>query len=297
MARVPYTKPALTYSGLLQQLIDRGLIINDRVQAEHKLQHYNYCRLGGYWLPFEKNHTTHEFEADTTFDEILRLYEFDRRLRLVIFDAIERIEVSIRTKWAYHLGHNHGSHAHMDKSIAKDGDRWDQQIIQLKGEVDRSDEVFIVHLREKYEEYLPPVWAVCEIMTLGTLSRWYSNLKPLHTKQAIANDYDLRTGELRSWLRHLTIVRNLCAHHSRLWNRDFSRLLPHPPRNRPVQLLDEFMPNPQLYNSFLILLHMMSVLMVGDPWRNRLVTLLSEHEDYLPVMGFPPDWQTKSIWN
>lgn len=296
MTKIPYNKPATTYAAQVRQLKDRGMIINDEDLALHKLQHYGYYRLGAYWLPFESDHNAHQFKEGTKFEDVLRLYNFDRLLRLLVLDAIERVEVSVRAQWAYRVGHLHGSHAHLDANIARDNRLWNQNKKALKKEVDRSDEVFIKHLLNKYSEPSPPIWAACEVMSLGLLSKWYSNLKPPNTRRLIANVYSLDESVFESWLHHLTVVRNTCAHHSRLWNRNFSRVLPKFTQNKPAKLKGEFVNDTRLYNSFVILLHMKDVLMMKNEWRSRLINLLLEHEDCLPDMGFPADWQTKEIW-
>ena len=296
MTKIPYNKPATTHADQIRLLKSRGMIIDDEDLALHKLQHYSYYRLGAYWLPFEADHATHQFKENTKFEDVLRLYNFDRRLRLCVLDAIERIEVSVRAQWAHKLGHLHGSHAHLDSSIAQNRYLWTQNKTVLKKEVDRADEVFINHLTNKYSDELPPIWAVCEVMSLGLLSKWYSNLKPPHTRRLIANVYALDEAVLESWLHHLTVVRNTCAHHSRLWNRNFSRVLPKHTQNKPAKLKGEFINDTRLYNSFVILLHMMDVLMMKNEWRSRLIQLLLEHEDCLPNMGFPADWLQKEIW-
>lgn len=216
-----FNKPPTTYAQQLVLLTDRGMRIDHPDRAAFYLQHLNYYRLGAYWLPFEADHGSHRFVAGTSFEDVLNLYIFDRELRLLLLDAIERFEVSVRSQWAYHLAHEHGPHAHLDPALALNAPRWRTNLDRLSEEVSRSDETFIRHLTRTYREELPPVWAVCEVMSLGLLSRWYNNLKPMATRRAISSVYLTDQRVLESWLHHLTFIRNLCAHHSRLWNREF----------------------------------------------------------------------------
>lgn len=163
-----YNKPPLTHTQQLDQLIRRGLACGDRAEALHALEQLNYYRLGAYWLPFESDHATHAFRPGAGFPEVLDLYVFDRELRLLVMDAIERVEVSVRTGWAYALAHRHGPHAHLDAQLFKSpASNWDyaQQRRKLEDEADRSHEVFVRHHYRKYDEPLPPLWAVVEIMT------------------------------------------------------------------------------------------------------------------------------------
>lgn len=106
--KLPFPKPATTYAEQVSILQQRGIRVDDQASAEFSLQHLNYYRLSAYWLPFEVSHNPHEFHLGTRFDEVLNLYVFDRNLRLLVLDAIERIEVSARSQWAYHLAHRHG---------------------------------------------------------------------------------------------------------------------------------------------------------------------------------------------
>jgi len=167
MSQRPYTKQATTYARQVEILQERGMTVEDPEQAAFYLSHLNYYRLGAYWLPMEADHATHTFKPGTRFSEVLNLYIFDRELRLLLMDALERFEVSIRTQWAYQMGHRHGAHSHLDPALAHRRDRWQQNLESLEKEVHRSDETFIQHFTATYQESLPPVWAACEVMSLG----------------------------------------------------------------------------------------------------------------------------------
>lgn len=223
----PFGKPATTHAQQVIQLQRRGMIIDDPTAAAFSLQHLNYYRLSAYWLPFEADHATHTFRPNTHFSQVLNLYVFDRELRLLVPDAIERVEVSMRSQWAYQLAHHHGPYAHLDAALAFKSHLWRTNLEKLSTEVSRSDEPFIKHIRDTYTEALPPVWAACEVMSLGLLSRWYNNLRPMATRRAIAAVYGVDEKVLESWLRHLSLVRNICAHHGRLWNREFTIITSH----------------------------------------------------------------------
>jgi len=133
----------------VQLLQQRGMTVAAPETAEFYLRHLNYYRLAAYWLPFESDHQSHRFRAGTTFEQVLNLYVFDRELRLLVLDAIERIEVSMRARWAYELAHRHGPYAHLDPFLTRNPHHWTSNLENLKREVDRADETFIRHLREK----------------------------------------------------------------------------------------------------------------------------------------------------
>ena len=292
----PFTKPATTFAQQVSLLQQRGMAIPDPARAEFYLQQLNYYRLGAYSLPFEANHVTHHFRAGTCFEDVVNLYTFDRELRLLVLDAIERIEVSVRTQWAYHLAHLHCPHAHLDSALALKVNHWQGNLHKLTEEVNRSDEVFIQHLRNTYSEALPPLWAVCEVMSLGLLSRWYNNLKPMATRRVIAAHYGVDEQALESWLRHLSLVRNTCAHHSRLWNRDFT-ITPTRPRNKPAGLAVQWQPQSRkLYNTLVILLYLMDKISPDHHWRQRLLDLITRHSIAVAAMDFPAQWQALPIW-
>lgn len=294
--KIPFSKPATSYTQQVNQLQQRGMEFDDPKQAEFYLQHLNYYRLGAYWLPFEANHGSHTFRPGTRFSDVLNLYLFDRELRLLVLDAIERVEVSVRSQWAYQLAHLHGPHAHLDDALAFNSHRWQSNLNKLQEEVNRSDETFIKHLISHYIEELPPVWAVCEVMSLGLLSRWYNNLKPMPTRRAIAAVYRVDEKVLASWLHHLALVRNTCAHHSRLWNREFT-ITPLLPRNKPAGLSAQCRnESRKLYNTLVILLYFMDTIAPHHHWRTRLKDLIARHGSVVTSMDFPADWQNLPIW-
>lgn len=163
-------------------------------------------------------------------------------------------------------------------------------------ELGRSNEVFIKHLLDRYTEIVPPIWATCETMTIGALSKWYENTGPKHIKTRIAAAYGLNQDVLESWCKHLTYVRNICAHHSRLWNREFT-ITPAIPRTKPTALVGQIeLGTRGVYNTLVILLYLMDAVAPDHTWRARLKALLRtcvlEHSH----MGFPKDWESRPLW-
>jgi abortive infection bacteriophage resistance protein len=292
----PFTKPATSYEEQVELLQQRGMAIDNPREAAFYLQHLNYYRLAAYWLPFEADHARHTFRPGTRFTDVLAHYTFDRELRLLMLDAIERIEVSVRSTWAYELAHRHGPHAHLDARLAGNPERWRELLDKTRKEVDRSDETFIRHLKRTYAEALPPIWAVCEVISLGTLSQWFNNFAPRATRGAVARVYGVDERVLASWLRHLALVRNTCAHHSRLWNRAFT-ILPMVPRHEPAHLVSGWNAGSRrLYNTLVITLHLMDVIAPQHHWRARLKDLLGRPGIALAAMGFPAEWAQRAIW-
>lgn len=304
--RGTFTKPPLTLEAQVDQLIDRGMRVPDRERALHALAHLNYYRIGAYWLPFEADHESHRFGPDADFDRVLALYSFDRELRILLLDAIERVEVSVRTQFAYRLSHRVGTHAHEEPGCFTDSARYRDNFGQLKRELDRSAEPFVSHYRNRYHTPMtPPIWATCEVMSFGLLSKFLSELRPAHQK-SIASKYALPAEILPSVIQHLAYVRNLCAHHARLWNREFT-IIPEYPRRRPDSLRDSLIsphgpaateghPARRLYNTLTYLSYLLSIITPDDPWSDRLDVLINDYGTDRYDMGYPPDFRNRPVW-
>lgn len=291
-----YTKPHLTILKQIEQLKSRGMQFADIKKAEHYLEHINYYRLTAYWLPYEANHQTHTFRPNTFFEEILKYYVFDRELRLLVLDAIERIEVSIRTKMAYILTEKYASHPHLHPEVFHCPVKYGQNISTLSNVYVRSDETFSTHFKNKYVEKIPPMWVAIELTTLGQTSHWYGNIKLRTDRRAISTFYGLDDSILKSYLHHLKIIRNICAHHSRLWNKRFTFSIKLP--KSPTNLSESMNKNPtdikSLYNTLVFLKYFMDQINPNHQWDIRLKKLLNNI--HIQSMGFPKNWETKPLW-
>jgi len=301
--KVPFNKPPKTFSEQVKILKSHGLVIQDTNKAEFYLSQLNYYRLAAYCIPFEIDHDAHRITEGTTFDDVLNLYTFDRELRLLLIDAIERIEVSLRTQMAYQLSHSHNtSHPHLVSDIFKDDRKHQSGLKKLKHEVTQSDEDFICHLRTKYKEDLPPIWAVVELMTMGQLSKWFSNINQRCDRIAISQAYSLNETIMTSFCEHLSLVRNKAAHHARLWNRVFSKQMKLP-KNGPSDLINSLLNLPnedknlkKLYNTLTIILYIMNIISPEHHWKSRIKDLIRTHAIDTTKMGFPLDWETRPLW-
>lgn len=301
--KIPFTKPPKTFAEQVQILQSHGLDIPDQSKAEFYLSQLNYYRLSAYCLPFETNHTTHQVAPGTTFDDVLNIYIFDRELRLLLLDAIERVEVSLRTQMAYHLSHRHNTvHPHLDPSIFQNAGRHQDGLNKLKKDVRQSDEDFIRHLTTKYQETLPPIWAVVELMTMGQLSKWFSNINERQDRKAICQVYNINETIMTSFCEHLSLVRNKAAHHARLWNRVFPKQMKLPTVG-PSDLINSILRLPhndrslkKLYNTLTITLYLMDIIAPDHQWKMRLKDLINTHAIDTTKMGFPADWETRPLW-
>ncbi len=217
-----YSKKPLSIDEQIALLESRGLQIADHARARHYLSYISYYRLRAYTYPYQVNtDENHPFQTGTSFDQVLDDYLFDRYLRLLIFDAIERIEIAFRTQVIHHYSMRHGSHWYQEKKHYKKEAYFINDLKVIDNEVDRSVEVFIDHYRDKYDTpYRPPSWMTLEVISFGLLSKLYSNLKMSPEKKIIAGNFGLGHPKLLvSWMHAISNVRNICAHHARLWNR------------------------------------------------------------------------------
>lgn len=294
-----FAKPPIEFAHQVEKLSARGLIIACPDTASFYLSQINYYRFGTYCWTFFTDYNTHRFLPDTTFEQVLDLYIFDRELRLLVLDAIERVEISVRTQWAFHLSHFAGPHAHLDKHNFNLKDfAYHDFIEQLQLELRRTTEPNILRQLKKYDEPTPAIWICCEVLSFGWLSKAVSGLARRRLKQDIADNFGLNEVVLTSLLHHLVTIRNICAHHSRLWNRDFTitTKLPNNGDQKTISSLDLAKPR-ELYNTLVLIAHLMNKIAPDNQWRHRLIDLLHRYPatDTL-AMGFPADWRQRAIW-
>jgi len=297
-----YNKPAISKVKQIQLLESRGLIIENHEMAEHFLSQISYYRLAGYWWPLQADKQTHTFKEGSRFQTVIDLYNFDRELRLIVFNMVERIEISIRTHLIYHLSMSYTPWWFENKDLFSSVRHWQANLKSLDKEVRRSKEVFMQKHQEKYysDGRRPPAWKSFEVISLGLLSKFYAALKnSVPEKKTIAKE--LKAGNhtfLVSWLHSLTVIRNICAHHSRLWNRN----LPSPPR-----LLDRA-PLPWINNSaevevhsfyaiFICLYYLLQTISPENQFKARFQELLKKFPNVDPTaMGFPRHWEQEPLW-
>jgi len=292
-----YNKPPRTYEEQLAILESRGLVVVDRATALHRLGHHNYYRISAYRFTLTESGNPDRFLPGTTFEQLWSLYCFDRQLRLLVTEAVKRLEISVRTNWAYVLGRGYGAMAYERPSVFRNPQRHTNALGRLDEELGRSHEAFVAHYRRKYGMTRPPIWAACEVMSFGLLSRFYENIRHIRDKKVISRIYDLTPENLKSLLEHSVYVRNLCAHHGRLWNRRFTITMSLPKR-QPAALVTSLNPkeNRRVYNTLALLAHIVDIVEPENHWKDRILELL--RSQVVPVtqhMGFPEDWENCPI--
>lgn len=204
-------------------LAARGMDVGDRDRAVHVLRRINYYRLSGYWYPFRQRVAEariDDFYPGTRLDDVVALYEFDARLRAATFSVLAPIELTFRALLGHELGRIDPC-AHLDPSeLGPTAQRGSSYAIWRDGyerELGRSREDFVVHHHEKYGGRLP-VWAAVELLDWGSLTYLYG-FSARGVQDRVAGACGLSAPQLTSWLKSLNLVRNICAHHGRLFNR------------------------------------------------------------------------------
>lgn len=225
-----YEKPSLSYEQQAERLLQRGLIA-DKDELMMRLRHVGYYRLSAYAHPYRKRNADgrvfDEFVPGTTLEKIWLHYRFDRDLRRHFLDAIERIEVALRTQLAQHHTQHHSPFDYADanyfpawKDYLK---KWSRaRIRDEKGQIRKTGVEFLDHFAEKYgsqHDYLP-LWMAVEVTEFGFLYHFFTYSDKL-IRMRIAAEWGIPTKTLTSWLHAFNFLRNDCAHHARVWNRKF----------------------------------------------------------------------------
>ncbi len=300
--------------------------IPDPKKAKHYLARINYYRLSAYWYPFRQTTTvsdptsgknkviiTDEYKTGTKFPEALKLYVFDKRLRILVLDALERIEVALRADISIVLGqrdpfahrdidqlHGHFSRRRKSPQTLTKHEKW---LEKLDSNASRSHEDFAKHFRAKYPQADMPIWIASELWDFGLLSHLYSGLL-MKDRDQIAAGYGVPSGDVfASWIRCLNDVRNICAHHSRLWNKPLVNQ-PKWPAVGSVPLIDhtagDTRARTRCYSALLIIQFMLRTVNPTSSWTQRLI----KHSNTFPLSpyialknaGFPDKWHNENIW-
>lgn len=329
---MPYPKPWTSYAEQLDQLIERGMRVEERARALDYLERIGYYRLSGYWFAFRERSgpvvllNEHGgkprkpkterialvlFRSGSTFQNAVDLYVFDKQLRLLAMDALERIEIALRVDISHTLGkldpfaYLDPALFHGDFSSKLDRDsglsrhhEWLGKHAQLIG---RSKEEFVRHKKSKFGLPLA-IWVACEVWDFGTMSTLFGGMREAE-QDAIARQYGVNNGRIfATWLRSLNYLRNVCAHHGRLWNRN---IVEQPRLPSPAELpwVAAFANNEHARARCFLLLRMTcQLLRIINPrssWPQRMKTHLLAFPalDHIGLnlagMGAPEDWEDR----
>ncbi|RKT82415.1 Abortive infection bacteriophage resistance protein [Saccharopolyspora antimicrobica] len=312
-----YTKPPLAVDELVGRLSDRGLQVPAPDRAGRYLRHIGYYRLSPYTIPFQQGRPDHLFREGTAFDDVVDLYVFDRALRLLVMDALERVEVAVRAALTDHMSTRYDDpHWYVDASHFRLRDKHAGllRIVRatceerLRGSPDAGEDS-LVH-RSALEHYLttygspelPPSWLMVETLTIGQLTSVYRNLGRRSDRTAVAESIGLTATVLESWMQTYVRVRNICAHHGRLWNVGLG-VYPAIPTSSAISWLqgEDALPERSRKRLYPVLVSLQSVLDSVSPrssWARRLHELVNARPAMnLSGMGIPETWAEDPFWS
>lgn len=296
-----YSKPAITVNAQLHQLKSRGMGITNHSEAKHYLRAVGYYRLEGYWWTMQSDPVNHQFRRGSQFEKVLERYNFDRELRLIAMNMIERVEVGVRTQLIYHLSLAHGSHWFEDKQLAKHNGHWKKNLEKIRNEVTRSKEKFITEHFKIYhsDPRNPPAWKSLEVTSLGLLSKVYRNLNDrLAEKNEIAHNLGLPSHvSLVNWLHAISLLRNIIAHHCRLFERSLDVWPSLPKELSGPWMTTRNISTKSVYANLCCMKYLLHKISPDSSFSERLYSLferypLVKHQE----VGFPANWKTQPLW-
>lgn len=275
----------------------------DLIVLTRKMQniYYGLLVITGYpdiYIPFLKApKSEHIYKSDSTLGKALSLYEFDRELRLLLFNQIERIEIAVRSAITNIACEETEDVFWMSKpEYFANSDKFNKTIQLVDKEIQASREDFILHFKEAYEEPYPPSWMIAEIIPLGTLTRVYENISSNQIRKKIARYFGLSVPVFISWMTIITLTRNSCCHHARLWNRSLSlRALT---MTRPLRpWLEDDVQQGRVFFTLCILKHFIDIIRPDNDFKQNLLALLEKYPMIdTQAMGFVDNWLEQPLW-
>lgn len=266
---------------------DKGLECDSIDALRRALETVGYYRLSAYWFPYKT--TSDEgrtvFREGTTFDGIMRTYEFDRRLRLLMFDAVGKVEVFLRSRLAYFAAEEDGVFGYPESLKGKLAQEYSKA---------KKGEQYIKHFASTYgdEHDLPPYWMMVECSTMGTLELLYSKVSP-GTRTKVASALGIKVPVFKNWLSVLRVTRNACCHHSRVWNREWG-VCPKIPNAWGWSAI----PNNRTFAVLSMIYYLLGKTSgSAEHWRTELEKLLEEFQDIDPrKIGAAEYWRDAIPW-
>ncbi|AJD89650.1 hypothetical protein JMA_03330 [Jeotgalibacillus malaysiensis] len=278
-------KKPKTYEQQINILKERNLIINDSEEALSFLKRVNYYRFSAYGLTLRQKENKNLFQNGTTFHHMKMLYNFDQKLRDLLMNHLELIEIEFRSKIAYHHAHEFGALGYLDSNNFSSKTSHENFIKELDKQISKSGkELFVLHHKSKYGGEFP-FWVAIEVVSFGVLSKLFRNLKE-DTKSEVVKDFNVPHYYVTSWLHSLAYVRNVCAHYGRLYGKILTI--------KPTLFKSKrsFIRNSDIFAAIYVL----SRLLHPENHTNfqiSLSTLLEEYSEYIHLkqLGFPENWE------
>lgn len=291
-----YNQPQISIEDQIRLLKSEGLSFFDEGRAKHLLSNISMFRMKSYLMPLRLQNCR-QFKAGSTFESAYELYKFDSELRKMVFSELEKIEVSFRTQLSLVMGDAAGVFWFEDSMNFRDEYRHLSLLRGLAEELRRSDDEAIVAFRRNYSNPYPPTWMTFEVSSFGTLSMMYRWLNPGQARRQLARYYGVSDTVLESWLHSIVYVRNICAHHSRLWNKRLS-INAMVPRRTHLPFVTTPNDTKKVYYILSIILYLLQTVNTRNTFVSRFKSLLQKYPCVdVAAMGFPQNWETESLWS
>jgi abortive infection bacteriophage resistance protein len=315
MSKQVYNKLPKSFSEQVELLEKRGLIIPNKEKAENILTYISYNRLSNYWFPMLKKPKEEElFKGNSNFETIFKIYQFDSELRTITFQAIEQIEIAIRTQIIYHFSHKYQSGFWYENSNAfSKYPNFIQLLSKITKNVQETKQEYILKYHRKYEQFLPPSWKSFELLTFSNLLSILKNIENNKDLIPIAKSLGIHHSLLISWLESFIYIRNITAHHGRLWNIILTikpEWLKSPkgkwvnrwendynPEGHTLEKVDENDKILKFYASLCAILYCLQFINPYHKYKDQLLSLIKKYPEVdLYHMGFPKDWEKQDLW-
>lgn len=296
--KVPFQKQFTPANQLVKLLQARGLIINDSLKAERYILNIGYYRLSAYMYPLlSYPKEKHLFKPGKNFSQLLYLYRFDKKLRLLIFNEIEKIEIAIRSCIVNTVSDVLQDPFWITNNLYFTNQaKYNKTMLLINNELEHSKEDFILHFKDKYSNPHPPAWILSEILPFGVLTNIFSNIKETRIKKQIALHFNLQLKPFESWLTIITLTRNACCHHARVWNKQNS-ILPMEPKNITKPWITIPVSKLRIYYDLCIIKWFLNCISPNNTLTTKIINLLKQFPTIdIKAMGFPDNWQEEPLW-
>lgn len=286
-----YKKSPKTFDEQIELIKSRGLIIDDEDRLRKYLKHISYYHLSAYFKSFQKDD---KFYDGTTFEDVIRLYEFDKKLRLLLLDVLERIEKAFKCSVIYNLSVKHNDPFwYLDKNLYFNEEKFTKCVAPTLNNIKTSREVSIQHFYEKYKKTdYPPSWIALEIITFGECVKLCRHLNRSE-QNLFSRSFDLDRRFFLNWMHGLSMIRNICAHHTRLWNKNIILKIKYAHKDYRQLFNEDDKSIMRLYNWLIVIKIMIEKINPSSDWLNKFKALIEEYDVQVKSMGFPEDWKDK----
>ena len=239
----------------------------------------------------------HHYKPDTSFDQVMMLYRFDKKLRLLIFNEIEKIEVAVRSA-IVNIGSDMTGYPFWmtDSMNFIDAAKFRHTMDLIDTELHRSREDFIVHFKQTYSDAYPPAWILAEVLPFGVITNIFSNIKTARIKKSIARKFGLQVAPFESWLTIVTLTRNSCCHHARVWNKQntIRPMLPNRMTGSWITLPTDAL---RIYFNLCIIKYFLNIISPHNDMKAKIDALLANYPAIdTAAMGFPRGWENEPLW-